>query len=140
MAISKPYQATVRHSPEAVSKSRGGARTIATAVASVVAALAASSCCVIPLVLFTLGVSGAWIGNLTVLAPYQPVFVAVTLALLAAGFFMVYRKPKVACAPLGSYCATPRSDRIAKVGLWSATVLIAIALAFPYLSPLLSES
>lgn len=139
MAINKLYQATVSHSPEAVSKSRGGARTIATAVASVLAALAASSCCVIPLVLFTLGVSGAWIGTLTALAPYQPVFVVLTLALLAGGFFMVYRKPKVACAP-GSYCATPRSDRIAKIALWTATVLIAVALAFPYLTPLLIES
>jgi len=141
MAINKPYQASVSHSVEVVSsKSTGeGARTIATAVASVLAALSASSCCVIPFVLFTLGVSGAWIGNLSVLAPYQRIFVMLTLALLAAGFFMVYRKPKAACAP-GSYCATPRSDRIAKIGLWSATVLIAIALAFPFFSPLLIES
>ncbi len=35
-------------------------------------ALAASSCCILPLVLFSLGVSGAWIGNFTQLAPYQP--------------------------------------------------------------------
>lgn len=141
MAINKPYQAAVSDSVEAVSSknTRGGARTIAMAVASVLTALAASSCCVIPLVLFTLGVSGAWIGNLTVLAPYQPFFVLLTLAFLARGFFMVYRKPKAACAP-GSYCATPRSDRIANIGLWTATVLIAIALAFPYLSPLLIES
>ncbi len=138
MAINKPYQATVSHSPEAVSKSRGGAGTIATAVASVLAALAASSCCVIPLVLFTLGVSGAWIGNLTALALYQPMFVALTLALLGGGFFMVYHKPKVTYAP-GSYCAT-RSDRVAKIGLWIATLLIATALAFPYLSRLLIES
>ena len=31
--------------------------------------MAASSCCTLPLVLFGLGVSGAWIGNLTQLAP-----------------------------------------------------------------------
>ncbi len=141
MAINKLYQAAVSDRVEVVSSksTRGGTRTIATAVASVLAALAASSCCVIPFVLFTLGVSGAWIGNLTVLAPYQPVFIVLTLGFLAGGFFMVYRKPKAACAP-GSYCATPRSDRIAKIGLWTATVLVAIALAFPYLSPLLIES
>ncbi len=138
MAVNKPYQPSLGESAEAVSKLKhGGARTIATAIASVLAALAASSCCVIPLVLFTLGVSGAWIGNLTALAPYQPFFAASTLALLAGGFLMVYRKP--ACAP-GSYCATAHSDRIAKIGLWTATALISIALAFPYLNPLLIES
>ena len=29
-------------------------------------ALAMSSCCILPLTLFSLGVTGAWIGNLTV--------------------------------------------------------------------------
>src|SRR5215472_4108367 len=42
------------------------------AAGGVIGALATSSCCVVPLVLFGLGVSGAWIANLTQLAPYQP--------------------------------------------------------------------
>ncbi|MGH8563109.1 MAG: mercuric transporter MerT family protein [Gammaproteobacteria bacterium] len=108
-------------------------------VGSVVAALAASSCCVLPLVFFALGISGAWIGNLTALAPYQPYFVVVTLGFLAAGFVMVYRKPGMVCAP-GSYCATPASDRLAKVSLWIATAIIAVALAFPFLVPFLIET
>ena len=98
---------------------------------SILGAVAASSCCVVPFVLFTLGITGAWIGNLTALAPYQPAFVAVTFACLAGGFFMVYRKRKSACAD-GSYCARPASDRVAKTALWSATVLVCAALAFPY--------
>ncbi|HZC01947.1 MAG TPA: mercuric transporter MerT family protein [Gammaproteobacteria bacterium] len=109
-------------------------KVFVTIVGSIIAALAASSCCVIPLVLFTLGVSGAWIANLTALAPYQPLFVVLTLAFLAWGFWMVYRKPKIVCAE--GYCARPISDRIAKTGLWVATVLITIALAFPYVAPL----
>jgi mercuric ion transport protein len=108
-------------------------------VGSVVAALAASSCCVLPLVLFAFGISGAWIGNLTALAPYQPYFVVVTLGFLAAGFFMVYRKPRMVCAP-GQYCAKAYSDRIAKVSLWIATAIIAVALAFPYLAPFLIKT
>jgi mercuric ion transport protein len=47
---------------------------------------------------------------------------------------MVYRKPKIVCVE--GYCARPISDRIAKTGLWVATVLSAIALAFPYIAPL----
>jgi len=35
----------------------------------IIGALVASSCCIVPLVLFSLGVGGAWIGNLTALAP-----------------------------------------------------------------------
>lgn len=108
-------------------------------VASVVAALAASSCCVLPLLFLALGISGAWIGDLTALAPYQPYFVVVTLGFLAAGFIMVYRKPRRACAP-GSYCARPASDRIAKSILWIATAIIAVALAFPYLTSFLIET
>ncbi len=51
------------------------------AAGGILAALGASSCCILPLVLFGLGASGAWIGNLTAMAPYQPVFVAVAVAL-----------------------------------------------------------
>jgi mercuric ion transport protein len=45
----------------------------------------------------------------------------------------VYRRPQVACAE-GSYCAEPGSKRIAKVGLWSAAILVIIALGFPKLA------
>ena len=54
------------------------------AAGGVLGAIAASSCCIVPLALFGLGVGGAWIGNLTALAPYQPIFVAVTLGFLGA--------------------------------------------------------
>ena len=40
------------------------------AAGGMLGALAASSCCILPLALFTLGISGAWIANLTALAPY----------------------------------------------------------------------
>jgi len=104
-------------------------------VGGILAALGAASCCVIPFALFTLGVSGAWIGNLTALVPYQPLFAAVAFGFLGYGFYLVYRKPKVACAD-DSYCARPSSGRIAKIGLWTAAVLIVIALGFPKLAPL----
>jgi mercuric ion transport protein len=73
-------------------------------IGGILAALGAASCCVVPFALFVLGVSGAWISNLTALEPYQPVFAAVAFGFLGYGFYLVYRKPKVACAE-GSYCA-----------------------------------
>src|SRR6266849_10713289 len=104
-------------------------------IGGILAALGAASCCVVPFALFVLGVSGAWISNLTALEPYQPVFAAVAFGFLGYGFYLVYRKPKVACAE-GSYCAKPGSGRIAKIGLWTASILVVVALGFPRLAPL----
>ena len=83
-----------------------------------------------PFTLFTLGLNGTWIGNLTALAPYKPLFIVGTLALLALGFYLVYRRPRAAVCDDGSYCARPASNRIAKIGLWMATVLVLAATTF----------
>jgi mercuric ion transport protein len=107
---------------------------------SVLAAIGSMSCCVIPFALFALGISGAWIGNLTALAPYKPLFVAGTLAFLGLGFYLVYRRPKAAVCAEASYCARPASNRIAKIGLWTATVMVLLAMTFSYWFPLFVEA
>src|ERR1700688_318055 len=89
-----------------------------TAAGGLVAALAASSCCILPLVLFGLGVSGAWIGNFTQLAAYQPYFIAATLAFLAYGYWLFSRASTRACTD-GEACARPLSNRIVKTSLIS---------------------
>jgi mercuric ion transport protein len=109
------------------------------AAGGIVAALGASACCLLPFVLFALGVSGVWIGNLTALAPYQPLFVAAAVGVLTLGFVRVYRHPKAACAA-GSYCAGPTFSGLARVSLWTAAVLVGLALAFPYLARFLLET
>ncbi len=106
------------------------------AAGGVLGAVAASSCCIVPVVLFSLGATGAWIGNLTALAPYQPVFVAVTAGFLGTGFYMVYRGPKASSAD-GAPCARPIRNRIVKSALWSSVALTAAALAFPYAAPVI---
>ncbi len=105
------------------------------AMGGILAALGAASCCVVPFALFTLGISGAWIGNLTALEPYQPYFAVIAAACLGYGFYLVYRKPKVACAE-GTHCAGPSSNLVAKIGLWTATVLVVIAVGFPRIAAL----
>src|SRR5262245_60629008 len=90
------------------------------AAGGVLGALAASSCCILPLVLFSLGVSGAWISNFTRLAPYQPVFIAATIACLGSGYWLVYRASKVTCAD-GEACARPMPNRLVRLGLILAT-------------------
>jgi mercuric ion transport protein len=100
-------------------------------------AIAASSCCLLPLALFSLGIGGAWIGNLTALAPYQPIFAAATLGLLGYGFWLV-RVRRPACTD--DACARPLPNRLVKVTLWVATALVAAALAFPFVAPFLLGS
>ena len=102
---------------------------------SVIGAVLASSCCIVPLLLVTLGVSGAWIGSLSALEPYKPWFAAVTMLFLGIGFWQVYWKPKQDCEE-GSYCASPKSDRVVKIALWSATLLVALTLTIDYWAPL----
>ncbi len=105
------------------------------ATGSVIGAILASSCCIVPLVLVTLGASGAWIGNLTLLEPYKPIFATITFVFLGFGYWQVYRKREIACEE-GSYCATPASDRIAKSALWIATILVLLALTIDFWAPL----
>jgi len=109
-----------------------------TAIGGILGAIAASSCCLAPLALFSLGVSGAWIANLTALAPYQPFFIAATVACLGYGYWLVYRRKTVACAE-GGACARPLPNRLVMTGLVLATVLVAGAIGAdligPYLNP-----
>jgi mercuric ion transport protein len=99
-------------------------------------ALAASTCCIIPLILFSLGISGAWIGNLTALEPYKPIFIVITLGFLGYGYWMAYRKPK-ACAE-GETCARPLPSRLVEIALWASTILIVIALFWNWIAPVVA--
>ena len=104
----------------------------------ILGALAASSCCVLPLVLFGLGARGAWIANLTRLAPYQPFFIAASFACLGYGYWLVYRSSKIACAD--GTCARSIPNRLVKLGLVVATVLVIVALGFDFLAPIFLNS
>lgn len=105
------------------------------AAGGVLGALLSMSCCILPLVLFGLGVSGAWIGNLTRLALYQPYFLAATALCLGAGYWFVYRARTLACTADGA-CARPLPHRIVTVALALATTLAIGAVSFDYLAPL----
>ncbi|SRR6266436_2846022 len=109
------------------------------AAGGLLGALAASSCCILPLALFGLGVSGAWIGNFTRLAPYQPYLIAATLAFLGYGYWLVYRSSTRSCAD-GAACARPLPNRIVKISLLLATILVVAALGLDFIAPLFLNS
>ncbi len=106
------------------------------AAGGILGAIAASSCCIIPLILFSLGVSGAWVGNLTALAPYKPIFITITLGFLGYGYWMVYRKPK-ACAD-GAACERPLPNTLVKSALWASTFLIVLAIFWKWIAPIVA--
>jgi len=110
------------------------------AAGGILGAIAATSCCILPLVLTVLGISGAWMANLRALAPYQPYFIAATGAFLAYGFYLVYWKTRQECAD-GAACARPLPNRLVKGALWLATLIVMAAITFafwfPYIIPYL---
>ena len=106
------------------------------AAAGILGSVATSSCCIIPLLLFSFGVSGAWIGNLTRLAPYQPLFIAVTLASLGCGYWLVLRTRRTACAA-DAACARPLPNKVVTIALVIATLLVAAAVAVDFLAPVM---
>jgi mercuric ion transport protein len=105
------------------------------ATGAIVGAILASACCVVPLLLVMLGISGAWISNLTALEPFKPYVAAVTLCLIGLGFWRVYFQPKPACVE-GSYCARPQSARITKSALWIGTAITFLAITINWWAPL----
>ena len=102
----------------------------------VLGALAASSCCLVPLALFGIGVGGAWIGYLTRFAPYQPYFLGVAAVCLGLGYRLRYRSRRVVCAE-DEMCGRPFPSRIVTMGFVVAGVLILAVLALDLLAPFL---
>ena len=107
----------------------GGGKAL---IAGGISALLASSCCLVTLVLIMLGISGAWIGSLTLLEPYQPWFMgAAAIALVVAGR-RIWR-PAVAC-DVGQVCERPMVNRSYKVLFVLVVLLLGISLAFPWIA------
>ncbi|MHB1075268.1 mercuric ion transporter MerT [Thiobacillus sp.] len=105
-------------------------------IGGVIAAIAASLCCVGPLVLVMLGIGGAWVGNLAMLEPFRPYFLGAAVIALFFAWKKIYRvSDETACTP-GSLCAMPQTNRIYKVLFWIVAVLIVLAMIFPTLAPL----
>ncbi len=106
-------------------RSNGGAAL--PMLGAILAAFAASACCLLPAVLALAGLSGAAFG--AVLAPYRVLLLAATGLALAVGFWLVYRRPKDACG-----CPAPRARRAARIALWiTAAAAVALA-AYPLLA------
>ena len=101
-----------------------------TIVGAVSAAVAASACCLGPLVLSLVG-AGALGAAATQLEVYRPFFLGLTVLLMGSAFYVTYRPGKGAtCAADGS--CTTASNRTARIVLWLAGAAVVLLVAFPY--------
>jgi len=100
-----------------------------------VAAILASACCLGPLALLLLGFSGAWIGNLTALDPYRPLFVVAAVVALCFAYRQIFRRA-VACTP-DDVCAVPQVRNAYTTLFWLVAALTLMAVSFPFIAPLL---
>ena len=98
-----------------------------------IAAITASLCCVVPLVLVTLGIGGAWVASLSRFEPLRPVFIVITLAMLFLAWRKLYRP--ASCAP-DKVCADLRLQRSQRVVFWLVSAFVLVLLAFPWFAPL----
>ena len=96
-------------------------------------ALLAGTCCLAPLLLVSVGVSGAWLGHFRLLEPYRPLFLGIALVQLALAWRRIYRRA-ARCAP-GTVCAAAQVRRGYRIGFWSAGTPPACMFPFPYALP-----
>lgn len=99
------------------------------------AGIAASACCVGPLVLLLLGFSGAWLGNLSALEPYRPAFIGIAFVALLIAYQRIYRpKLKQSCGQ-GETCAKPQTNKLYKWLFIGVLVVVLTSIVSPYLVP-----
>jgi mercuric ion transport protein len=109
----------------------------ASILAGTVSALGASTCCLLPLALVSVGLGGAWVAQLRTLERFYPVFVAVALGAFAFGFYRLYIR--LAPCEAASACVPPVTQRRQRVAFWTSLVFAKFLILSPFLyGPLFS--
>ena len=122
-------------SNSATGSERKAGRLVALAV---VASLLASTCCVLPLVLVLVGITGAWMSTLVAMKPVTPYAIAVCVGALGWAGWLLF-KPAAACrigdAPgEDGSCATTRP--VVRRVFVVCALMIGLLLSFPLFAPL----
>ncbi|MBI3585523.1 MAG: cation transporter [Ignavibacteriales bacterium] len=104
-------------------------KTTLTSVGGVIAAVIASLCCIGPVIVVFLGVGS--VAAFSVFEAYRPYLIGLTVALIGLAFYFTYRKQEIKCED--GTCKVEGAGKLAKTGVWSATILTILAIGFPSL-------
>jgi mercuric ion transport protein len=100
-------------------------------IGSVVAAILASLCCILPIVFALTGLTVA--GASAAFAAWRPYLLTAAIGLLVPGFYFAYRPAKDQCAP-GEACPMPSTKRRGRLVLWLTAAAVLVFALFPYYS------
>ena len=99
-------------------------------IGGLLAGIAASACCVGPLILLLLGFGGAWVSNLTALEPYRPVFIGIAFLALSVAYLRIYKTKSEHSCDESQVCAKPQTNRLYK-RLFIGVVVVVLTLRDP---------
>jgi len=102
----------------------------ASIAAGVISALGASTCCVLPLILVSVGVGGAWVAQLRELERFYYVFIAFAIGAFGYAFYRLYLVP-TPCAP-DTACASPQVRRRQRIAFWVTLVTAKALVLSPF--------
>jgi mercuric ion transport protein len=97
-------------------------------------AVAASSCCALPLALSAAGFGGAWLGGISGLGVYRLWFLTAAAIALAVGWIVVLGRRMAACTADGA-CARPAQGWLTYGMLGLSTLLVGVAAAWGWIEP-----
>ena len=100
----------------------------------VLGALAMTSCCILPLVLVSFGVTGVFIAQLGAFYAYKWVTFTLSAAFIGYGFYKAYMPVSPDTCADGT-CTRPINRTVMRVTLWAAAAVVAVAIGFPYITP-----
>lgn len=75
--------------------------------------------------------------NLRALEPYSGLFILLSLVFATAGLFVIRKRKNTQVCSSQDYCSSSRADRVRQILLWFSVGLVALALAWPNLLPII---
>ena len=100
---------------------------------AVTSSLLASTCCLFPLVLVLLGITGAWMVHLTVLKPWVPLLTLIAVVALLGSGYLLFR-PLTSCTVGEDACSDSR--HIARRIYLVSGLFVSGLLLFPVVAPI----